>query len=617
MKFRDFKRALKNEEYNIPDVLQKIKANLPKVMPKYTYQRTIPRIRYAFGFVMVLFMFLFVFTSVSNPPTLNKVSGPEELHYFTSQAEINSVLLKYNKEKTSYINKSQALYDNYTLEDIKINKVYEASNQVALLNNNRIYYLNNEGIVVYDVKDELITLYKETLKYDEKTNVKTLYIVNDYLIVIYNNKQFTYVIKYNIETMDVSYTYTIAATYVSSYIYKNRLLLVSILNNTILPFIKANEVWQKKTASDIGYLDNVMGSSYTILSTIYLDTNDQNETIFLSFDKWDVVYFNDDSLYLVSNHMNYKKNLDYGSYSTILKFKNTYQNGYVYHGSYTLKGSIQNSDAVYEYKDNFRVVLDVTHYNIKRIFLFFKKAIEVRKSINIVNLQATNVDGKHMLEITSSYEITEDSKLDNSISILTTKFTPDQLLIQSRGIETKFFSIDFADPENIRPFAIHKRKTVYSNINQIDNSFGFSLKAIKTSTGEFELKLYDLTKANPVELSDYTTTLNYFEYLDNADYINIDAINNINAYYLNNDAKYYYIGFSVTNNKRSLGTYTLIRINKTTKEIDIKYFENDEIIEKILSVDSKTIHALSSNQLICYELKSDDTYQVVNYLNVR
>ena len=216
MKFRDFKKILKTEEYNIPNVLDKIKANLPEIKPRIVnQQRPISRLRFAAGFLSLMFMFLFIFTSISMPPTTNEISGPVQLNYFTSQAEITNTLKKFNKQKEQYINLSQQLYENYTMEDIKINRIYEANNQVAIQDKNRIYYLNNDGIVVYNTSGDLTTIYKEDLKFDDKTNVKTLYLVNNELIVIYNNKQFTHLIKYDVESMNVVYTYTIAATYIS------------------------------------------------------------------------------------------------------------------------------------------------------------------------------------------------------------------------------------------------------------------------------------------------------------------------------------------------------------------------------------------------------------------
>lgn len=618
MKFRDFKKILKTEEYNIPDVLDKIKANLPEIKPRIVnQQRPISRLRFAAGFLSLMFMFLFIFTSISMPPTTNEISGPVQLNYFTSQAEITNTLKKFNKQKDQYINQSQQLYENYTMEDIKINRIYEANNQVAIQDKNRIYYLNNDGIVVYNTSGDLTTIYKEDLKFDDKTNVKTLYLVNNELIVIYNNKQFTHLIKYDVVSMNVVYTYTIAATYISSYVHRSKLYMVSILNNTVLPFIKANEQWKKKEPTDIGYLDNVMGESYTILTTINLNSNESFETIFLSFNKWDVAYFNGDDLYLINNHMNYKKNLDYGEYTTILKFRNVSSEGFVYHGSYTLKGSAQNSNSVYAHGNNFRIVLEVTHYNIKRSFLFFKKAIEVEQVINVVNLQSVNVDGRYILEVTSSYEISEDSREDGAISVLSSTFSPEQVVVESRGIDTKVTVLSFEDPSNIKPFTVHRNRTVYSNVHKFDESFGFSLRTRKTATGEFELRFFDLRFGNPLELKNLAIDLNYSSLLDDADYMVLEGIENPNALYVNSDMQNYYLGFSVNNNHNTNGTYTLIRINKTTKEVITEEFDTDYYINKIVSVDSKTIYGLSNYEIICYKLSEDNSYIVYDSLDIR
>jgi len=616
MKFRDLKKTLKNEEYNIPDVLQKIKANLPEVMPKnVVYQKQIPRLRYAFNFLCLLFLILFVFTSITFNQTKAEISGPVELNYFTSQTDITNTILKNQKLKNLYINQSQIFFDHYTMEDIDVKKIYDFANQNAIYVNNKIYYLNNDGIVVYDVASDLKTIYKEDLKFDEKTNVKTLYLVNGYLVVIYNNKQYTYIIKYDAHTMQVLFTYTIAATFVSSTIYKNKLFVVSILNNTVLPFIKVNEVWKKIEPTDIGYLDNVMGESYTIITSIDLYTNAHNETIFLSFNKWDIIYFYEDRLYLISNHMNYSKTLDYGEYTTILKFKNI-ANSFNYYGSYTIKGTIQNNDSVIEVNDNFRAVIEVTHYNIKTFLLFFKKVVEVKRTINVVNLRSSTINGVNIFEITSNYEISGDDTLDNSISILTTQFTNDQVIIATKDPEPKVISLIFEN-DNIRPFTIHTQKKLYPHINKLDTNFGFTLKAIKTSTGNYELKFYEDLSTNPTEIMELTIPLSYSIILNNADYTIIEAINNPNAYFKYVDDFYYYLGFSTTNNLKNNGIYTLIRIDKIYQTYIVIMFESDEFIEKILSSDAKTIYALSNNSIIRYTSNEDSLYNFSDCLSIR
>jgi hypothetical protein len=315
--------------------------------------------------------------------------------------------------------------------------------------------------------------------------------------------------------------------------------------------------------------------------------------------------------------MNYKKNLDYGEYTTILKFRNVSSEGFVYHGSYTLKGSTQNSNSVYAHGNNFRIVLEVTHYNIKRSFLFFKKAIEVEQVINVVNLQSVNVDGRYILEVTSTYEISEDSREDGAISVLSSTFSPEQVVVESRGIDTKVTVLSFEDPSNIKPFTVHRNRTVYSNVHKFDESFGFSLRTRKTATGEFELRFFDLRFGNPLELKNLTIDLNYSSLLDDADYMVLEGIENPNALYVNSDMQNYYLGFSVNNNHNTNGTYTLIRINKTTKEVITEEFDTDYYINKIVSVDSKTIYGLSNYEIVCYKLSEDNSYIVYDSLDIR
>ena len=97
----------------------------------------------------------------------------------------------------------------------------------------------------------------------------------------------------------------------------------------------------------------------------------------------------------------------------------------------------------------------------------------------------------------------------------------------------------------------------------------------------------------------------------------LEGIENPNALYVNSDMQNYYLGFSVNNNHNTNGTYTLIRINKTTKEVITEEFDTDYYINKIVSVDSKTIYGLSNYEIVCYKLSEDNSYIVYDSLDIR
>ena len=163
------------------------------------------------------------------------------------------------------------------------------------------------------------------LQFDNSTYLKTIHIIGDALVIIYNNNKGVHVRYFDISlsdkpennmTMNLLYSYSIISTYIDSYVYNNKLYLVTILNDIVLPSIKVNNTKKLINSTDVGYLNNIIGNSYTILTTIDFDYDGEFffgewESIFLSFNKWDYLYFDNNNLYLVNNHLNYKKTLEY------------------------------------------------------------------------------------------------------------------------------------------------------------------------------------------------------------------------------------------------------------------------------------------------------------------
>lgn len=624
MNFRQFKRKLKTEQYNIPNVLSKIKDNLPEISIKNApSERQKPKFRYSLTFATLILTLLFVFSAMSNPLPNNEVSGPVNLSHFNSNAEIDNTVKKFNRQKEAYIEKEALLFENYYMGDIPDlpdSRFYGSNNQVAKLYKNRVFYLNSQGLVVFDTSNnDLTQIYQKDLDFDNTTHVKTLEIVNDKLIVIYKNQEYVNVLIFDTNVIYQQFVYKIKSTYVNSHIHNNKLYLVTILNERILPTIEVNNLRKQITPTDIGYLDNVVGESYTILTSIDLATRQHSETIFLSFNKWDIIHFKDDNLYLINNHMNYKRNLQYGEYTTVVKFKDVAREGFTYQGSYSVQGSVVDKSNVYEYEDNLRIALQVTHYNVRKILFFFTKITEIEHSINIVNLKSTVVDGKPILELTNNFEIRESDELDKSISILTTKFYNEKVMIESKGNEINVDFLDLTDPFNIIKIEeTSVEKDWYKSkgdIIALDSTFGFEIRTIKTSTGEFEIRFYDLTGSSPVELKEHYAYLNYSYLLADSDYIIIEAIRYSNSLYISSDENNYYIGFSVVNNLYKtylnnnkgtpVGTYTLIKVSKEDKQTKFQDLTtNNTIIEKLVGSASNQIYGLSHDKIV--KLKHND-----------
>jgi hypothetical protein len=635
MKFTQLKRKLRTEEYNIPDVLSKIKDNLPTVLKQPSRRKPKLAYRYAISFSSLFVFILVAIFAIAIPTVKNEASGPENISHFSSDEEITSTVRRFNKQKEAYIDKEAAFFETYSMNDIPDlpdTRIYYSDNQVAKAYKDKVYYLNNKGLLVFDVASDNITkIYEKELNFDTSENVKTLDIVNDKLIIIYKSSEYVNVVIYDINNMDDAYVYKIRSTYITSQIHDNKLFLVTILNDRKLPMIEVNYRPSVKKPTDVGYLENIVGESYTILTKIDLDTKKQKETIFLSFNKWDIVYFSGDNLYLLNNHMNYKKTLEYGEYTTIVKFKDEAE-GFTYQGSYTIKGSVPDKSNVYEYENNFRVVLQVTHYKVKKVFLFFTKIVEVNRSINIVNFSSNTINNKPILSLTTSYQITETIEDDNdsakriadqSISIVSTKFFNDKIAIETRGMKTKVNYIHVLDPYHIikvDDFGKYEDwHKLQGDIIALDKDYGFSLRAIKTSTGEFEIRFYDLSTNEPVEVKENYAYLNYSYLLEDADYIIVDAIQYTNSLYIASDENNYYIGFAVTNNlyktyindprKTPVGTYTLITIDKVTKKAKFQDLtSNNIIIEKIVGTNTDVVYGLAHKNIVQFSLNQYNNF---------
>ena len=635
MKFKQIKQKLKSEEYNIPNVLSKIKDNLPEVSLKQAnaYKRRL-NYKYAISYASLILLLALIFFAIKVPTTYTEASGPANINSFSSDEEITNTIQRYNRQKEAYIDKESYFFETYSMNDIPDlpdKRIYYSDNQIAKAYNNKVYYLNSNGLLVFDVaSNKIVQTYNKELNFDDTSNVKTLDIVNNNLIVIYKSSEYVNVVIYDINNMDHPLIYKIRSTYITSQIHDNKLFLVTILNDTKLPMIEVNNRPKFKKPTDIGYLENVIGESYTILTKIDLSTYVPKETIFLSFNKWDIVYFAGDNLYLLNNHMNYNKTLEYGEYTTIVKFQDKFE-GFIYQGSYTLKGSVPDKSNVYEYENNLRVALQVTYYNVKKILLFFTKITQINHTITIVNLASTTINDKPALELTSQFEITEPSidntqVFDKSISIVSTIFEAEKTAIESRGNNTFITFLDFSDPHNIEETQANAQDDwfkVRGDIIALDDNFGFRMRTIKTSTGEFEIRFYDLSTNTPVEIEENYAYLNYSYLLDDADFIIIDAVQYTKSLYLAEDEYNYYIGYNVRNNlyntyinnslKTPRGTYTLIKIDKETKKAKFQDLtSNNIIIEKLVGTSPDVIYGLSHGYIVRLKLNQYDNFVKTN-----
>lgn len=626
MKIKEIKSKLKNEQYNIPDVLSKIKNNMPAIEPYVPQKRKLPKFRLAIGFVVLIFISLFTFTVVASPQAYAQASGPERLSYFSSYLDIEKTIDRNDKEQSKFQNQAQGVYDSYKLDDIRITKVYEPNNNQTVLHNNYIYHLNDKGLVIYDIlnNDPSLIKYRD-LQFDNSTYLKTIHIIGDALVIIYNNNKGVHVRYFDISlsdkpennmTMNLLYSYSIISTYIDSYVYNNKLYLVTILNDIVLPSIKVNNTKKLINSTDVGYLNNIIGNSYTILTTIDFDYDGEFffgewESIFLSFNKWDYLYFDNNNLYLVNNHLNYKKTLEYGEYTTVLKFENTKTKGFTYQGSYTIKGSVSDKNSIYADGDNLRLALNVIDYNIKYRFFIFREMIAFEHYINVVNLNFSKENNNAIVKLTSNYKVSPNSDIDANISVRVAKFTKDKLTLQARSTTNQVIILHFSDPNNIIFEAVLVNMSLSKNNIVLNNTYEFNLKPIQLSAGIFEFRFFSLSKGNNVSdiysnIVTYALSLNYSFLLDEADYVVVDAINNSNQFYLNEDSTYIYIGFYIKTNTNSNSAYTLIRFNKLNNSIEeFNLSSKGQVIKSLINIERNIFYAVTDNSLIQYNLSED------------
>lgn len=555
MRIKQFKENLKNQKFDIPNVLPNIKQNM--VMPKQ--KAIIPSsLKYKkWLYALTLSFTIIIFTLIFIP----KINTPKNgLRYFSSKTNLNSIYEKKKKENLSYINKEQKLFnlfgDYFTYEKDD----YENTTNPYLINNNYIYYLDNKSLNIILVNNNNLELEKQIeLKFDHKTSFKTIYLDSSNLIVIYTNLEGINVEIYNINNYVKVHSLNVSGIYMGSKIINSQLVLATIDQN--LPVISKNNNVVSYKYKEIAYINELPIESFTTISAINLSNFKQSQFILASFSKWDVLYFDDNGLYLVNNHLNYNSNLQFGEYISIFKFR--FENEVKFDGYITIKGIIENVNNLSSYKNNLRIVLIDRNYILNNK----KNVIAVSQNIKVINLRSLN----EKLIFDNSINLYESNSNDEALSLISSTFNKNKAIIQTRGVKSYLYNLIFDGDDSIRVSSRLVDTYIFMNYQPLDSKIGFNLHIDNLPKRNFSIRFYNIDSTNNQEILTSRINIDFNNYQSN---IIIKAIDNNNYLFLNKVEENYLIGFSVIDSQTKEATYYLYETNLlTTNIIEINHLE--------------------------------------------
>ncbi|MFW5841760.1 MAG: beta-propeller domain-containing protein [Bacillota bacterium] len=195
---------------------------------------------------------------------------------------------------------------------------------------NRIYYVRNQYLTVVEVNDgEMTTLLNQSHDEGNIGYYRELYLTDDKLIVIGNKYEedlysarpemdymwYSYysgdatVDVYDKASLTIEDTFTISGNITTTRLKDDVLYVVTSAHaetrdddEDIRPTFTINDDTITPDYNEIVYLEGVPTHTFTILTSIDLDGNDLDYTIFLGLSYWNQVYMSHEGIYLASTY---------------------------------------------------------------------------------------------------------------------------------------------------------------------------------------------------------------------------------------------------------------------------------------------------------------------------
>ncbi len=390
MKFKDFKKQIKNEEYNIPNVLNKVQSHA------YTKDfQTInicqssqsPR-RYRFSLiitfmlVITFFMAVFISTSVSNNLAKNNIQDQYSFGTVENKQKLSKILkanedsflIKFTKKfsfasckrkvepttSSSHLSKSEVQFLGMTKENDTASQELVQESDIVKYDEEYIYSVYKNILTIYKYDSTSINFLKDIiLDGDILYSSVKMNLTDKYLIVFFETIDKTIAQIYEINSFELVKYYETRGKVVDSRLIENRFYLITndLINHKKIenPKYTVDNNVINVDYNDIIYVGNNLNTSYIYITTFNLGSEIRvSSTSLLGPSTWDAVYTSTKYLCLTSSKI-------ISSTSNQSKITTTYvytlvDNATKFKGIIQENGYVNNQYSLDEYNDMLRVV---------------------------------------------------------------------------------------------------------------------------------------------------------------------------------------------------------------------------------------------------------------------
>lgn len=665
MKFREWKKEIQNENFEIPDVYDLIKSTAYskelKLASKPKLYRSLSLRKLTYSFMPILLIaIIFTIFSIGNHKIniFNKsISGAAELSYFSNEDELYSLLLANRDSQEDYqyaantgifsffnnpknaVNPNSADFTILNNSSTQSNRIDNAD--IVQVDGNNIYYANANNFTAFKTDNGVVEiLYQEEysannlrVMFNNSPYKNNILVTDNYIIFIYtddpeirftdsesyldlknyfgSNHFVNRVIIYNKQTFTKVKTYEVEGQLLDSRLINNSLYLVTNVNfsgylskmgKVPLPKILIDGKLVNVRFSDIAYTDDKIGESFSIISTI--DLNNQikcNQHIQLTNKVWDIIYSTKENLYLINSFINLNDSKYVNGKYTSIYKYKLNQSNITYSSSCTYLGDAANSFAFNEYNGYLRVATTSTTYKTS-LFNANDRKIESNNRILIFEEKLENETKS--LKIVG--QLNGLGKSHESINFI--RFNKDQAIIYTDKTKNYIDLKDPYKPKLIEQTQDDSRISLYHLDNEKTNAVSLNYSGNLV----YRLSFYKIENniANPYKTnSEYEIKSSF-----------IESINNPRAIFLHQNSKTSYFGFAgqkiVLDGENTDLSYILFIVDLNNNSFDVKMFSHGsfDYIRRMVNIQENQnyFYTISNGKIVSY----NSNFEIVNTLTI-
>lgn len=607
MKFKDWEKSLREHEFAIPDVYDRIKPFAYRKMVKSEPVTMKPLMKKRVALIplyLCLLLFSFLLFNPNNNHPEHYLAGGDRIAHFADFQEMGEYIKANRQESALYLmdfRESEGLLASLDQKIIvpeyplsELNEYLEGP-VTAAAEDDRLYLTTAAAFKVLHIGNgDLEQIFSLPLEKD--AYFSEIHLRDEYIILVYgvsegnaDRDKTTHVLVFN-KSFQKLYEYSVTGLYLESQLIGNRLFLVNRivldypLDETPVPEIHENSVKKEIDAGDVAYIPGFGSDAFTIISCLDLTDFFSVDRILLSYGEWEEIYFSADNLYLLNSHQNTDSKLDYGTYTAVIRYD--IRKEISYGGSCKIKGALLNKSARSEHEGYFLIAVSSVDYKI------FKTLINNRvtpqsftNKIIVLNVRG----GRDVMQVVNSIDISVREHLEG------VKF--EKGWAYALATSGKLYKINLKNPRNPR-FEITNPEKAEIFFYGIKEDLAASIKSDPV-IGGFRFTVFGIEDMNASLWSESFEIrygdLGYFPVLE--------ACNNANAIFCHEIEGKHYLGFAVTNPNRTRGTYFMFEIDyetRTLKQVDFHFTEESYPIRMVASDEDRLIFALSDDAVAVY-----------------